>query len=369
MALELPRIHLAGSPTAMGTAYGERLREPIRAFVAQRQRAAVAYLRERGIRDPGRLVGLARACLALLRTWHPEGWQEHVATAAAAGIEADVLYAAANYTDLRDLIAYGTPDAPIGVGAGTRADQEGCTALLLPPSATVGHEVIAAQTWDLNPEDLEFVVAVERRPSQGLATWSVTCAGCPSLIGMNGAGVAVGTTNIKTRGGRIGIPYLSLLHRALGSTSAAAAAETIATAPRAAAHTFWCADATEAVELECSPTRVVRRQADVALARTNHCLDPAHQAIEGEPPSTSSRARLARAEAAAAAGQLDVERLQALFADRSDGVDSINRRPEDGQGTATNACIIARPAQRSLDVCRGPADRGAWVHLTVPAAT
>ena len=55
--------------------------------------------------------------------------------------------------------------------------------------------------------------------------------------------------------------------------------------------------------------------------------------------------------------------IEALFADRSDGVDSINRYTEDAQGTTTNACFIARPSTREIRACRGPADRGEWQTL------
>jgi hypothetical protein len=58
-----------------------------------------------------------------------------------------------------------------------------------------------------------------------------------------------------------------------------------------------------------------------------------------------------------------VDSLKALFADRRDGVDSINRFGEDGQGTATNACLITRPASKELWACRGSSDRGQWVKL------
>jgi hypothetical protein len=84
---------------------------------------------------------------------------------------------------------------------------------------------------------------------------------------------------------------------------------------------------------------------------------------EGEPPTASSKKRLARAEQQLRAGAQDVDSLRALMRDRSDGVDSINRYTEDAQGTTTNACLIAVPATRELWACRGPADRGAWVQL------
>ncbi len=313
------------------------------------------------MRDGGRLEALARDCLAALQAWHPAGWEEHCATAEGADIDAAALYAAANYTDLRDIVAY--PDQPAAARSGSGADAEGCTELLLPGSATADGALIAAQTWDLNPGDIDYVVAVQRRPAQGDATWSITCAGAPSLIGMNARGLCVGTTNIKTRGARVGIPYLSLLHRALGSQTRAAAVEAVRSAPRAAAHTYWFADAGGAEDMVCTATRAVSRQASAPLVRTNHCLEADHQGIEAEPPSSSSRARLARAGAAFARGGATVAAVRALLADRSDGVDSINRRPEDAQGTATNACMIAVPARTELHACRGASDRGEWVRL------
>jgi hypothetical protein len=242
---------------------------------------------------------------------------------------------------------------------------EGCTSLLVPPALSRSGDVIVGQTWDLNPTDLDFVIAVHRRPDHGPETWSVTCAGALSLTGMNAAGVAVGTTNIKTRRSRVGVGYLSLLHRAIRSSSAAEAKALIRSAPRAAAHTYWLADANGASELECDPEHVIERHADDApLARTNHCLSSVMKSAEGEEPSGSSRKRLARAEAQLRGGAQDIESLQALMRDRSDGVDSINRYAEDGQGTTTNACLIAVPARRELWACRGPADRGQWVQLS-----
>jgi hypothetical protein len=181
---------------------------------------------------------------------------------------------------------------------------------------------------------------------------------------MNAAGLAVGTTNIKTRGTRPGVGYLSILHRALGMPDRAQAGAVIAQAPRAAAHTYWVGDRRGATEYECSAERVVRRDGDeTPLCRTNHCLSPELSAIEGEPITSSSHARLARLRSAASSRRHDVASLKALFADRSDGLDSINRYVEDEQGTATNACIICLPAERTIWACRGPSDRGRWVEL------
>jgi hypothetical protein len=107
----------------------------------------------------------------------------------------------------------------------------------------------------------------------------------------------------------------------------------------------------------------MRSAAGGPVVRSNHCLASTHLALEGEAPSSSSRARFARLDGVLRDGNVDVASLRAAFADRSDGVDSVNRYAEDGQGTATNAVFIADPVKKRAFACRGPADRGEWVEL------
>lgn len=352
--LELDTLTVHGSPEQMGAAHGAALRERIRAFVPMRFDATVAYLQGIGVSSVGPLVDIGRKCLEAHAQWHPEGWAEHVAIARAAGVDPAELFTAANMTDVRDVLALGgAPDA------------EGCSAVLVPDHRSREGVRIGAQTWDLNPEDLDYVVAIRRKPERGPESWSITCTGCLSLVGLNAAGLAVGTTNVKTRGSRIGVGYMGILHRMLGSRSFDEAAKVCSSAPRAAAHTYWLADTTRLVEWETTAWSAVRREAsDRALVRSNHCLVSSHAHHEGEPPSASSQARLGRATALLAARHdHDQASLQALFADRSDGVDSINRWPEDDQGTATNSVVVCQPAGLQMWACRGPADRGQWRQL------
>lgn len=351
--LKLPMVQCEGSARALGNQQGEALREQIIAFVEQRLSAFAEYSRERAGPSVERFVATGAQCLRVFERWDAEGAAEHAGIAEAAGVSAEALYGATNMTDVRDVLLL-----PF-----SRQD-EGCTSLLVPPAFSRSEQVIVGQTWDLNPTDLDFVVAVHRRPLQGPETWAVTCAGALSLTGMNAWGVTVGTTNIKTRRSRLGVGYLSLLHGAIRAESAAAARSLVAAAPRAAAHTYWLADASAALELECDPETVIERRADTQpLARTNHCLAEPMRTAEGEPATASSRKRLARAEQRLSAGAQDVASMQQLMRDRSDGVDSINRYSEDQQGTTTNACVIAIPEKRELWACRGPADRGEWLQL------
>ena len=351
--LQLPIVECAGDARNLGQEQGEQLRERIAAFIDQRLSAFAEYSRERGGPTVEQFLAAGAACLRRFEKWDPEGAAENAGIAEAAGVTPEALYGSTNMTDVRDVLLLPSP----------RAD-EGCTSLLVPASLSRSEQVIVGQTWDLNPTDLDFVVAVHRRPKQGPETWSVTVAGALSLTGMSASGVAVGTTNIKTRRSRVGVGYLSVLHRAIRARSAAEARELVRSAPRAAAHTYWLADALGATELEVDPDTVVERRADThPLARTNHCIADDLRSVEGEAPTASSQKRLARAQQTLAAAPQDVASLQTLMRDRSDGVDSINRYTEDAQGTTTNACLIAIPARLELWACRGPADRGEWRQL------
>lgn len=351
---ELLKLHLRGTPRELGRGHGEALRQPIRDFIEQRVTALRGYLAERN--ESARFaefVTTARACLDVAERFDPDGVAEHQGIAEAAGVDPVLLYGTTNMTDVRDVLVL--PSSP---------EREGCTSVLVPSSLSASSELICGQTWDLNPTDLDFVVAIRRTPDKGAETWSVTCSGALSLIGMNADGVAVGTTNLKTRASRPGVGYLTILHRAIRARSFAEARELVTSAPRAAAHSYWIASSERATELECDPETVSERVlAERALVQTNHCQAPLLRAREGEAASDSSRQRLERAQRALASSGQDVASVRALFADRSDGVNSINRYTEDGQGTTTNACVVCIPARRELWACRGPADRGVWTRL------
>ena len=345
--LTLPTIEVQGTPSAMGEAIGEGLRDLVHGLIERRTAAVQDYLRERGASDVD-LVALGQYCLQVLAGWDPAGHLEHKGTARGAGVDAALLYAIVNLTDVRDLACIPA-----------QTDAEGCTAVMVPPARGA---CLAGQTWDLSAADVDCVVGVHRRPDNGPATWSVTVAGAPTLMGMNEHGLAVGTTNIKVPGARTGVGYMSLLHRAVQCGDRREAQVAVEMAPRIGAHTYWLCDDMGVCELECDAISTSLREGhDSVLVRTNHCL--ADGRIDAEPPADNSVARLTRAAAWAQDGPHTVEGIRALFADRSDGICSINRLHEDGEPTATNACVIADPAARTLHACRGEADRGVWVAL------
>ncbi|MEY3012833.1 MAG: hypothetical protein RIT45_1568 [Pseudomonadota bacterium] len=357
---ELETLEISGSPLEMGLQQGRHFGARLGQFVDMRFEAARTYLADHGGFTLEGLLGAGERCYEVLQRWHPNAVVEHEAMASEAGVDAIRLFTAANMTDIRDVLLL-SGDGP---GAAPPADSEGCTAVLVTDDHARDGCTLVGQTWDLNIGDLDYVVAIHRRPDNRPEAWTVTVAGAPSLMGMNAAGIAIGTTNIKTWRSRPGVGYLNILHRMLGCSSRAEAARVVETAPRSGAHTYWIADASGFVEYEATPYSVTTRDGSAGpLCRTNHCLHEPNQILEGEAPSPSSYARLERVQSWLSHGNQDVESLQRLFADRSDGIESINRLPEDDQGTATNAVLIAIPERLELWACRGPSNRGEWRHL------
>jgi len=359
MTIPLERLEVSGSPSEMGRQQGEAWRDRIQAFVAMRFDAVRGYVADRGRQDWERIFDAGEKSFPLFEQWDPAGHAEQVGIAEGANVDPLRLFTACNMTDMRDAVLLSAAEGP----PLERQVDEGCSSLLVPPARTEAGKPLAGQTWDLNPPDVEYVVAVHREPSEGLRTWSITCTGCLSLMGLNERGLAVGTTNIKTYGARPGVGYLSILHRALRSAHVDEAKEIVRSAPHAGAHTYWLADGEQQVEYEASPlAQVLRTAEDGPVYRTNHCIAEVHRDKEGEMVSVSTQARFARLGKLLEAPQ-SPEGLRTLFANREDGVNSINRYAEDDQGTATNAVLIVSPAEKKAWACRGPADRGEWVEL------
>ena len=361
MSFDLETLHVSGTPTQMGRAQGETWRERIVSFMEMRFDAVSGYVAERGGIDWERIYDVGSESFALFEAWDPTGAAEQRGIAEGARVDPIRLFTAANMTDMRDAVLLSAPSGP---PLRKRID-EGCSSLMVPGARTAKGLPLAGQTWDLNPPDVDYVVAVRRSPTDGPQTWTVTCTGCLTLMGISERGLSVGTTNIKTYGARTGVGYMSILHRALRADDAKDAQGIIDAAPHAGAHTYWVADGELQLEWEASPVERTLRVIDqLPLYRTNHCIGEGHRSREGEVVGDSSRARFARLEVLLAGNHHTPESLRKVFADRAEGVLSINRYAEDEQGTATNAVFIASPSERRAWACRGPADRGVWTELT-----
>jgi isopenicillin-N N-acyltransferase-like protein len=350
-------LELAGSPTAIGEAFGELRRREIAELYEIRLRNALAQARRFGGREvsEAHLLALARACFSATSAYDPDGFAELRGIARAANISLHRVLALNGLSDLRDALAWGGELDAFG----------GCTWLIVAGDRSATGEVICGQTWDLGTDNQPFVVALHRRPNDAPESWTVTTAGCLSLMGMNSAGVAIGTSNLRTLDARPGVPYLSLIHRGLACTNHDDAVAAIEAAPRAGAHAYFVVDASgRASAIECSAEKAsVSAIASGVHVHTNHCQVPAHVEIEGDVPRESSEARRARMGALldAAGPKLEPADLQRFLADTAGGELAICR--DDFDGISTNAAIVMTPSRPSALACHGLPSTAQWIDL------
>ena len=357
--LELKQYTFSGTLKAMGHAHGETLKNEIQELIETRFLAAEIYFRLNRVSSFSNIQSLkdtGKSCLAILEKWDPDGFTENNAIASAANVDPVDLYTATNYTDIRDaLMLSKTPD------------EEGCSAFLIPHNRTEEGNLLAGQTWDLNPQDIKFVVAINNRPNKGPERWSVLVAGSLGLMGMNSAGICTGTTNLKTWHSRAGLGYLSLIYRTLRSETLQEAESFIEKAPKAGAHSYWIIQQNNGVHYEVTSIDSNKTPLqNQPLGWTNHCLVPEYQKYEYEPPSESSLTRYKRMQSIFQSQKLfSVEDIRTqIMCNRQDGINSIDRYPIDTKSTATNACVIADSVNKKLHTCRGPADLGKWYTLS-----
>ena len=350
-------LSFSGSPRAMGRAFGETCRDAIVEFFALRVDNAIKQAAKYGGQTvaPDGVLAVATRCVPATRAFDPAGFEELTGIAEGAGLTVEQILALNGLTDIRDVLSW--PGNPEAFG--------GCTSFIAQRDVTADGRVLVGQTWDLATDNQPFVVAVHRRPDHGPETWSLTTAGCLSLIGLNSAGLAIGTTNIRTTDARPGVTYLSLIHRALSLTDLEAATQAIATAPRAGAHYYFLADAQgRAVALECSATTHTRHDVREGFYNhTNHCRVPENIAREGVAPPSSSTARLARLDTlfAGAHGRVDEAAARAFLGDDANGTDAIRRDHYDG--ISTNGAVIMSPERGHIEACHGLPDANPWYDL------
>jgi isopenicillin-N N-acyltransferase-like protein len=355
-------LDLQGSPREIGRAYGEALRGDIHELYRRRLANAIGQAKTYGGRDVGEeaVLRLARACFGVTEAYDPSGFEETRGIAEGAGLSVEQIVAMNGLTDFRDVLAWGGDLESLG----------GCTAFIVHRDRGASGQLWAGQTWDLATDNMSFVVIVRRRPSDGPRTWSLTTAGCLSLVGLNEDGVCIGTTNVRTTDARIGVHYLAIIHAALRERELDAAIARIVDAPRAGAHFYYVAQrGKDAAAIECTATRAdVARITHGSYVHTNHCLVPEFRAIEASTPHASSHARFERMSALLSQhdAPLGFDALRGFLSDREHGENAISR--VDFGGISSNGAVIMSPDGPSLWACHGVPHEATWFDaMSAPA--
>lgn len=358
--MDLPIVEISGSAKRMGEAFGEACREEARELYAIRLESAIRYAEEKGRAvSEEQVLDIVGACLEPTRAYDATVYDEFAGIARGAGISPGQCYVLQGLTDLRDILAFGP--LPEGVG---------CSSFIIAPDRSASGNMLLGQNWDLQTDNMPYVRLVHRKPDDDPETWSLTLTGCLTLIGVNAEGIAVGNTNLQTTDARVGVQYLTVLHRALRSRSLAEAVESIRRAPRAGAHYYYAAGPDgEAVGLECSATRAVPFEVRRGLfVHCNHALAGEIAALETEEPTPSTVHRQDRLSQLLAVheGPIGLDDLKHILSDHEGGEDRCICRHDFGD-ISTNATVIMSPATREIHACRSQPHVGQWVTRRVGA--
>lgn len=365
MKNELPLIELSGAPRRMGELFGEACREQTRELFDCRMQAAISFAIVHGRRRFAgqQVLDIAEQCLPITQQYDAAGYEEFMGIARGAGLTPAELFVTNGLTDLRDILAFSSEVTPSP--AASAPGGEGCSSFIIAPDRAANGKLLLGQNWDLIADNLPFVVLVRRKPNDGPSTLSLTLTGCLTLIGMNSEGLAVGNTNLRTHDARIGLQYLSILHKAINSRSLDDAAHAVETAPRSAAHYYYLADASgRAIGLECTATRCHRFNADKGIfVHCNHALHESTAELECRNAIDSStcarQPRLATLLESNGA-PIDVRHLRASLSDHAGGADAICRHATTPTEVGTNAAVIMSPQTGELHACKAQPCIGKW---------
>lgn len=352
--MDLPIIELAGTPKAMGQAFGEICRDDIQKLYNIRLQSVIKfaadYQRDISIEQ---ILDIAGACLKPTLAFDPIGYEEFTAIAHAANLSPQQCYVMQGLTDLRDIMAFGDPP-----------DGEGCSSLILGADRTNTGAMLLAQSWDLQTNNMPFVRLVHRKPTHAPQTISLTLTGCLTLIGINEHGIAVGNTNLKTTDSRIGVQYLSVLHRALRCSTLDDAVQVITQAPRASGHYYYVGSPDgKAVGIECSATRYVLNQVtDGHYVHCNHALSPQIAHYKANDPTTTTIHRQSRLSQLIDEHPttIGVEDIKSFLSDHEGGDDRCLCR-HGHNNISTNATVILSPSTREIHACRGQPHTSQWL--------
>ena len=342
------RLRLEGDAKRRGEDHAAAYRAEIRRYTEERVRLASngSWAGRPATRED--VLALAESTIPAHRAYDADLTDEMEAAGHASGVSLAEMIIVGGFTDFVDLVRG---------RAGASAEEDDCTAALVPDSAADGGGFLA-QTWDMHDSATEHVVLFELHGDAAPNALVFSTVGCLGQIGMNDAGIAVGINNLTAARGEVGVTWPHVVRKALKQTTLDAALRCVTEADLCGAHNYLLLDAEgRGVNVEAMPGGChVEELGSSPLLHTNHCLHPDTKRLEAhkaEPLMRSSVRRLARArELLAAARPITAEGLFAFTRDAG-----ICQRAEPPFEIESSGAAIMRPATREFWAVWGvPAD-------------
>lgn len=249
-------------------------------------------------------------------------------------------------------------------------EPDGCTGVMVEPSATTGGALIHAQDWDWKTECAETAVVLRILRDDGPDILTFTEAGGLARAGFNTAGISITGNYLESeRDYRTpGTPLAVVRRRALEQQHLAQAIGIVHGTRKSASNNIMLAHADGvALNFECVPDETFPITAEAGvMVHANHFTSPAAQVrvedrgIANMPDSLyrDLRVKALLAEARVRNGGLGVEDVKAALFDDFQSPWSVCRPPRrslSNNQSATVAMIVMQPAAGRMEVAILPA--------------
>lgn len=267
-----PLIDLSGGPGERGFQHGRAAADRIRKGIAH----YTAQIRRSGLGEK-EIVGLVRDYLPVIEAFDPLYIEEMQGIARGAGLPFEQIallnarteiLKLAERPDLRDRLAQRLPD--------------GCTGVVVMPSATAAQRLIHAQNWDWKAECAETAVVLRIRRNDGPDILTFTEAGGLARSGLNEVGIGLTANYLQSDRDyrQVGVPLALIRRKVLEQEYPALAMRAVYATAKSAANNMIVSASTPngqgvAIDFECAPDETFQvHPEDGLLTHANHFVSP-----------------------------------------------------------------------------------------------
>lgn len=247
-------------------------------------------------------------------------------------------------------------------------DVDGCTAVLALPTVTAEGHLLHAQNWDWQPECVDTSIVLRVTPHEGPRMLLFCEAGQLARHGFNSAGIALTANGLASDVdyNKAGVPTPLVRRQMFAKSSYSEAIGVLLNAERSFSHSIIVSHRDgEAICLETTPESVYWLEAEQGiLTHANHFKHPAacHELKDlslARHPESLHRDGRAHRFLHEAGGEITIDTIKSVLADRFDSPNAICRSPAyrpDGSYSATVASLIMDSTAGRMWLAAAPYD-------------
>jgi isopenicillin-N N-acyltransferase-like protein len=348
MAEPCPLIEIEGPPFERGRQYGVQAEPQIRLGISHyAEQVEGLALDEAGLAD------LVSAYLPRIEAFQPDFVQEMRGIAAGAGVPFHHIVLLNARTEVLKLAA----DTGLRADLLAREEPDGCTGLVVAPSAAADGCLIHAHNWDWKMESAEASVVLRIRSGDGPDLLTFTEAGALARFGFNSAGIAVTANYLECDRDyrQLGVPLALIRRHILEQSQFALALRSAYTTLKSGSNNIVLTHSDGLIfDLECAPDETfLVEPTNGLLVHANHWQSPVALAKIRERgilsmPDSLYRDRRLRDLVSSRVGELTVEDVKTALLDDWQSPWSICRPPRPSAMSNLSATVVTLVMQPSL---------------------